>query len=323
MKGLLAILSLIAALIPAAARADSSCAFVLGFKALHDVSPAAVGDCTENQAYAPNGDALQHTTHGLMVWRKADNWTAFTDGYRTWINGPNGLQTRLNSERFPWEPAAAAQPTPALSYTWSGYIVSGGPFTAVEGTWVVPVFAPVSGIHGQSVWVGLGGWGSVNPLLRAGVAARNGLAGLFPSVYGADQYAWHEFLPNQHETTLPIPVRALDTVHVRIAAVNSRWQINIDDLTNGQHFVEGQDFPGADQTTAEWIFQAPTSTAGAPVPTPLSSKLSFSNCSADTASGQVLGPSQGQAVQMTNGSSIVNTPRPATGQDFAITGALS
>ncbi len=38
------------------------------------------------------------------MWRKADNWTAFTDGYRTWINGPNGLEQRLNSERFPWEP---------------------------------------------------------------------------------------------------------------------------------------------------------------------------------------------------------------------------
>jgi hypothetical protein len=38
-----------------------------------------------------------------MVWRKADSWTAFTDGYRTWINGPFGLQQRLNTQRFPWE----------------------------------------------------------------------------------------------------------------------------------------------------------------------------------------------------------------------------
>jgi len=26
----------------------------------------------------------------VLVWRKADNRTAFTDGYRTWINGPRG-----------------------------------------------------------------------------------------------------------------------------------------------------------------------------------------------------------------------------------------
>jgi uncharacterized protein YkwD len=62
-----------------------------------------VGDCTSNQAFAANGDAQQTSSHGLLAWRKADNWTAFTDGYRTWINGPNGLQTRLNTERFSWE----------------------------------------------------------------------------------------------------------------------------------------------------------------------------------------------------------------------------
>ncbi len=48
-------------------------------------------------------DGTQKTTGGLLVWRKADNHTAFTNGHETWINGPNGLQRRLNSERFPWE----------------------------------------------------------------------------------------------------------------------------------------------------------------------------------------------------------------------------
>ncbi|HLG72667.1 MAG TPA: hypothetical protein VK009_19790 [Chloroflexota bacterium] len=79
------------------------CQFVLGFKDLHDLDPADIGDCTENQSFAANGDAQQHTTKGLMAWRKADNWTAFTNGYMTWINGPDGLQSRLNSDRFPWE----------------------------------------------------------------------------------------------------------------------------------------------------------------------------------------------------------------------------
>jgi probable HAF family extracellular repeat protein len=80
------------------------CGFVLGFAALHAALPAVVGDCLDDEGHNPaNGDALQHTTGGLLVWRKADNWTAFTDGYRTWVNGPNGLQERLNTQRFPWE----------------------------------------------------------------------------------------------------------------------------------------------------------------------------------------------------------------------------
>jgi plastocyanin len=90
----------------------STCDFVLGFRTLRDMIPEVVGQCLENQHFGGNGDALQQTTGGLLVWRKADNWTAFTDGYRTWLNGPFGLQSRLNTQRFSWEPDAAQYPQP-------------------------------------------------------------------------------------------------------------------------------------------------------------------------------------------------------------------
>jgi carboxymethylenebutenolidase len=100
-------------LVPAADAQSASCQFSLGFAALHDLDPADIGDCIDNQTFAGNGDAQQHTTLGLMAWRKADNWTAFTNGYRTWINGPNGLVSRLNTDRFAWESGpAAASSTP-------------------------------------------------------------------------------------------------------------------------------------------------------------------------------------------------------------------
>ena len=84
--------------------AAAECQFVLGFKTLRDlIGHDIVGECLEDQRYAANGNSEQLTTGGLLVWRKADNQTAFTDGYRTWINGPNGLEQRLNTERFPWE----------------------------------------------------------------------------------------------------------------------------------------------------------------------------------------------------------------------------
>jgi len=63
----------------------AGCQFVLGFKTLHDLDSADIGDCQDNQAFAANGDAQQHTAKGLMAWRKADNWTAFTNGYMTWL----------------------------------------------------------------------------------------------------------------------------------------------------------------------------------------------------------------------------------------------
>jgi len=103
------LIGLLIGVLPNVAQAQSiapalACQYELGFAALHALIPTTVGNCLENEGHNPvNGDGLQQTTGGLLVWRKSDNWTAFTDGYHTWINGPNGLQERLNSQRFPWE----------------------------------------------------------------------------------------------------------------------------------------------------------------------------------------------------------------------------
>ena len=100
--------------------AQAACGFVLGFATLRTLIAAregrdVVGACLENEHFHPaNGNAEQRTTGGLLVWRKADNWTAFTDGFRTWVNGPSGLQQRLNSQRFPWEADAGAPGTTTL-----------------------------------------------------------------------------------------------------------------------------------------------------------------------------------------------------------------
>lgn len=96
--------AMVLGILPAYSASADSCQFVLGFATLHDMIPQIVGNCLENEHHNPeNGDGLQATTHGLMVWRKADNFTAFTDGFRSWVNGPYGLQERLNSQRFFWE----------------------------------------------------------------------------------------------------------------------------------------------------------------------------------------------------------------------------
>ena len=87
----------------------SGCQFVFGFKVLHDLVPQVVGDCIIDEQFNPSsGFATQQTAGvdgrgGLLVWRKVDGATAYTDGYRTWVLGPQGLQQRLNSERFSWE----------------------------------------------------------------------------------------------------------------------------------------------------------------------------------------------------------------------------
>jgi hypothetical protein len=122
---------------PTVTRAQVNCDFTLGFRTLRDLIVAQHGDivgaCRENEWHnAENGDGLQQTTGGLMVWRKADNWTAFTNGSITWINGPFGLQNRPNDQRFAWE---APLPVPAPS-------AAGG--TAAGGS-VAPTATPAPG----------------------------------------------------------------------------------------------------------------------------------------------------------------------------------
>ncbi|TAK32386.1 MAG: hypothetical protein EPO21_15320 [Chloroflexota bacterium] len=111
---------------PSMAVSAANCQFVLGFKALHDAMPEIVGDCLRNERFnSRNGDTIQETTGtrtdggygGLLVWRKADNWTAFTDGYRTWVSGPYGIEQRLNTERFEWEKDLVVEQQPAPTPT--------------------------------------------------------------------------------------------------------------------------------------------------------------------------------------------------------------
>ncbi|HEX2923829.1 MAG TPA: CAP domain-containing protein [Chloroflexota bacterium] len=77
--------------------------FQLGFRTLADLIPEVVGEPLTAEQSTASGDCYQPTSTGMMVWRKADNFTAFTDGGRSWINGPYGVQARANSERFSWE----------------------------------------------------------------------------------------------------------------------------------------------------------------------------------------------------------------------------
>ena len=112
------------------------CDYKLGFRQIAEQMPQELGGCLENEHYNPvNGDALQRTANGLLVWRKLDNFTAFTDGYHTWVNGPFGIQERLNTERFDWEPIAP--PTPPAPPAPPAYVAPAVGFS-IDSTTVAP-----------------------------------------------------------------------------------------------------------------------------------------------------------------------------------------
>jgi glucose/arabinose dehydrogenase len=131
-KRALAVLVLLLGLTPAAARAQEGCQYILGFLALYQQIPTVMGPCVGNETPSPNGDSLQQTANGLAVYRAADNWTAFTDGFRTWINGPLGVQSRLNTERFSWEEGGSFNPAVTTLRLERAYTGLNGPLGLVN-----------------------------------------------------------------------------------------------------------------------------------------------------------------------------------------------
>lgn len=131
--------------------AAANCQFAYGFKTLHDRIPAIVGDCVTNESYAANGDGVQQTTKGLLVWRKADNHTAFTNGSTTWVLGPHGLQVRPNNDRFAWEPDVApsiVDPRLSASYQLAAHSQFAGLISAVVNGGVPVGVADLDGAWG-------------------------------------------------------------------------------------------------------------------------------------------------------------------------------
>jgi uncharacterized protein YjbI with pentapeptide repeats len=92
--------SLSAAATPAAA----ACTFQRFAAFVEVLAPDLVGNCVENEHLVSSGNIEQHTAQGLLYWRKCDSLTIFTDGNVTWLNGPDGLASRLNTDPpFDWE----------------------------------------------------------------------------------------------------------------------------------------------------------------------------------------------------------------------------
>jgi len=280
--GLLAALT-IATVSPAPTLAQATPEFKLGFQTLASLIPDIVGQPVENEHFNPQtGDSLQTTTTGLMVWRKADNFTAFTDGSTTWINGPFGLQSRPNNTRFPWEPDAASMPpAPSSDSTpaplpaahpdnWSGYSVTrfktGQDYTSVSGNWTVPAVQPPTGRRSgfSATWVGIGGacldvaCSSVDRTLIQVGTEQDAMSSV------AQYSAWYEMLPGPAITIDSLAIHPGDRISASVQMVGGArgapqtWRLSITNATTGQSWSRTVGYTSS-LASAEWIMEAPFS----------------------------------------------------------------
>src|SRR5512132_3350926 len=138
------------------------------------------------------------------------------------------------------------------SSNWSGYVASGGTYTSVTGTWIVPqVGATTTGA--DATWVGIGGVSGTD-LIQAGTQAT--VSG------GSVSYeAWIEMLP-QSSRTISLDVAAGDSVTVSITEQSSgQWLIAMTNNTTHSSYQRTVSYASS-RSSAEWIQEAPNSGRG-------------------------------------------------------------
>jgi hypothetical protein len=190
-----------------------------------------------------------------------DQGTSLGGGASSGRANPDGRRPRPERETPPArgpQPERSGQPgrgTPAgpgQSRNWSGYAASGGPYTAVSGTWTVPWSDPAGAFGSNAAWVGIGGVES-RDLIQAGTDVTvdgNGHA----------QYqAWVEDLPRPPRP-VPLTVKPGDSVTVSLNEQSpSVWRIAFKNNTSGQTFNTTQQY-NSSHSSAEWVEEAPSGT---------------------------------------------------------------
>jgi hypothetical protein len=152
------------------------------------------------------------------------------------------------------------------SSNWSGYAVTGGPFTGASATFTVPFITTAASCSAHvSEWVGIDGFNppgqpADSQLIQAGIDESDTDPTTNQCTPGSFfVWPWWEVLPAPEQ--LPTgwqgaSVSAGDKVTVTIGrATGGTWAMELTDHTGGGSFIADASFDGSG-ATAEWIVEA-------------------------------------------------------------------
>jgi hypothetical protein len=135
-----------------------------------------------------------------------------------------------------------------FSNNWAGYIATGGTFTSVSGSWVVPQ-VNATGTSSDATWVGIGGTTS-NDLIQTGtraVANNNGQV---------SYQAWYEILPATSQK-IPLQINPGDSITASISQQSAnQWTVFLSDNTTGRNYQTTVAYASS-LSSAEWIEEMP------------------------------------------------------------------
>jgi hypothetical protein len=187
------------------------------------------------------------------------------------------------------------------SYNWSGYAVTGssGAVTDAKGSWTVPTVTCTKTPTGySSFWVGIDGFSS-NSVEQTGTDSDcESLTGKSGT---PTYYAWFEFYPNPSyviEFSHGIQPGDSMTAEVKYAGQatgvgrrgsGAQFTITITDVSKNETYSTTSTAPSANESSAEWIAEAPCCGRGGSV-LPLADFSSVSFNSGAAAVGSSSGP---------------------------------
>lgn len=152
-------------------------------------------------------------------------------------------------------PAALADVT--RSSNWAGYAVHGATFGGAEAEWTEPSVACVPGRASFSaVWVGIGGFSLDAPALEQ-VGTEEDCSGAGAVVSSA----WYELVPAASQP-VAMPVSPGHRMYAAVQVQGHRVTLTLADLTTGRRFTRVLNAPTVDDTSAEWIVEAPSDCSG-------------------------------------------------------------
>ena len=134
------------------------------------------------------------------------------------------------------------------SNNWAGYVATGGTFTSVSGSWIVPQ-VNTTGTSSDATWVGIGGAAN-NQLIQTGTMA-------IVNNNGQVSYqAWYEMLPASSRK-IPHQINSGDSITASIAQQSAnQWTISLRDITTGQNYQTNVTYASS-LSSAEWIEEMP------------------------------------------------------------------
>ena len=169
----------------------------------------------------------------------------------------------LNSSNSNWD-----------SSNWSGYAVTGsaGSVTSASGSWIVPTVSGGMGTAYAAFWTGVDGFNSPT-VEQIGTLSQSSSSFSFRgSRTTVAYYAWYEFYPSESIITIttatspsgaPATVKPGDSIFATVTYESgTTFALTINDKTEHWTFTTTGSQPGATESSAEWIAEAPSSSTG-------------------------------------------------------------